>query len=141
MYNSSGKIISFTKNGQTVPVTYNSAENAYTFTSFLDKMKVVLDTKGNCTKVIYGNNNPTTANFLLHHVFFYSFDGGMVSAGFDGPPVRTGSYTNIGNFAALSTLADGYTELLVNVTGNLEVNYHNASSMYPQYASLNRISQ
>ena len=84
--------------------------------------------------VFYSSNGT-----VLHHVFFYSFEGNRISAGFDGPAVRTGVYTNIGNFAAIATLPDGYKELLINATGNLEVNYHNSNSMYPQYASLNEI--
>lgn len=67
-YNSSGRIINFTVDGQTIPVSYNSVENKYSFTSFLDQMHVFLDTKGNCTKIIYGNTNSlTTANFFYQN--------------------------------------------------------------------------
>ena len=66
-YNSNGKIVNYSIKGQTYPVTYNSGENSYAFTSFVGPTKVFLDTKDNCTKVIYGANNPTTANFFYQN--------------------------------------------------------------------------
>ncbi|MFN0256830.1 hypothetical protein [Pedobacter ureilyticus] len=66
-YNSNGKIINYSIKGQVYSVSYNSDENSYSFTSFVGPTKVFLDTEGNCAKLIYGNNNPTTANFFYQN--------------------------------------------------------------------------
>lgn len=97
---SSGRIISFVLKGQTYPVTYNSGENSYAFTSFVGPMKIFLNTEGNCTKLIYGNNNPTTANF------FYEDN-------------RKGPLTNGGDMSLTNYISSVPMFLLGQVEGNL----------------------
>jgi len=60
-YDANGKISSFAYDdeGETknIPVTYNQAENSYTYTSLLGAIKVFIDAEGNCTKFINENTS------------------------------------------------------------------------------------